>query len=86
MDALKILGRRKVDFMGTNGQQVTGVTLYVGEEDQYTEGMKTDKIFVGTSKSCYNNCCTYPIGSVIFVSYNRNGSIVDVTLKVTNDK
>lgn len=77
---MKILGSRMVNFTGSNGQPVSGHTLYLGYEDtadQETEGMKTEKVFVNSSVPIAKGLQLRP-ETIVNVEFNRQGKIVKI--------
>ena len=48
-DVYELVGIRGVSFAGSDGKQVEGTNLYLTYEDDYIDGVGTEKVFV-TSK------------------------------------
>lgn len=72
---LEIIGRRRLDFMPTNGDnRIDGLNLYVCYEDDNVTGVATDKIFLPFAKFG-EQFDSLTVGTLIEVSYNKYGKI-----------
>lgn len=45
-----LVGRKDVDFKGSDGKQVSGATLFLTYEDPEVEGVATEKVFVSSAR------------------------------------
>ena len=79
----KIVGKQKVDYVSKKtNQPVIGITLHCESEtnDDRFEGTQVETIFISNKSPMYNQCVSFPIGSVVTVMYNRWGSPESVLL------
>ena len=78
MEIMHVVGIRSVKFTGQDGNPVSGMNLYVLCSDPYTEGQKSDKLFV--SDNLRANLSYIPrVGDDICVDFNRWGKISNIT-------
>ena len=78
-DVYELVGIRGVSFTGSDGKQVEGTNLYLTYEDDYIDGVGTEKVFV-TSKR-FNSLSFVPeIGGRCRLMYNKYGKIADIVL------
>lgn len=78
MEMMTVVGKRPVKFTGQDGNSVSGTNLYVLCDDPYTEGKKSDKLFV--SDNLRSNLSYVPkVGDEICVDFNRWGKISNIT-------
>lgn len=76
-DVYELVGIRGVCFTGSDGKQVEGTNLYLTYEDDYIDGVGTEKVFV-TSKR-FNSMSFVPeIGGRCRLMYNKYGKIADI--------
>lgn len=76
-DVYELVGIRGVCFTGSDGKQVEGTNLYLTYEDDYIDGVGTEKVFV-TSKR-FNSLSFVPeIGGRCRLMYNKYGKIADI--------
>jgi len=76
-DVYELVGIRGVSFAGSDGKQVEGTNLYLTYEDDYIDGVGTEKVFV-TSKR-FNSLSFVPeIGARCRLMYNKYGKIADI--------
>lgn len=73
---MKIVGKENVDYVSKKtNQPVVGVTLHcVGMSDR-VNGEAVDTIYVSSKSPMYQQCLDFPLGTDIYVSYNRYGSV-----------
>lgn len=78
MEIMMVVGKRSVNFTGQDGNVVNGTNYYVLCTDNYTEGQKSDKIFV--SDNLARNLSYLPkVGDEIQVDFNRWGKVSNIT-------
>lgn len=76
-DVYELVGIRGVSFAGSDGKQVEGTNLYLTYEDDYIDGVGTEKVFA-TSKR-FNSLSFVPeIGARCRLMYNKYGKIADI--------
>mgnify|MGYP006974118697 FL=1 len=76
-DVYELVGIRGVSFAGSDGKQVEGTNLYLTYEDDYIDGVGTEKVFV-TSKR-FNSLSFVPeIGARCRLMYNKYGKVADI--------
>lgn len=74
-----LVGYRDVDFVGTDGNQVKGKTIYIEREDQYVTGTMCENFFV--SSRLLSNL-DLDLGSEYEIFFNRRGKIDTINLTV----
>lgn len=67
---IKVIGKRSVSFKGTDGNEVSGKTVYFVYNDDRVDGVAPDKTFVRSGRHD-----PFEIGKEYNVSYMRNGKI-----------
>lgn len=73
----KCVGMRNVDFKGSDGNQVSGVNLFLTYEDKNINGVGTDKVFLASSR--FSSLSFVPsVGSLCELIYNRYGKVADI--------
>ena len=78
MEIMQVVGKRSMKFKGNDGTEISGTNLYVVYDDNYTEGKKTDKLFI--SDHLRSNLSFFPkVGDEICVDFNRWGKISNIT-------
>lgn len=78
MEFMQVVGKATMKFKGTDGNEVSGTNLYVVYDDNYTEGKRTDKLFV-SDRLCSNVTYFPKVGDEICVDFNRWGKISNIT-------
>lgn len=69
---MKVVGFRKRSFMGDDGQQVSGVNIYLTCALDKGEGQGTDRVYLTDAKLA--ECGYTPkVGDDVRVEYNRWG-------------
>lgn len=84
--ALILAGRNESSFKGSDGNQVTGITLHLLEDiPDPVNGTHVERFYIHEKKPGYETAKTIPFGSVITPVYNRYGKVEDIIWK-TPDK
>lgn len=72
-----LVGRKDVDFKGSDGKQVSGVTLFLTYEDLEVEGVATEKVFVSSDR--FMKLSFMPeVGGDCDLRYNKYGKVGDI--------
>lgn len=78
MEVMQVVGKRPIKFNGQDGNPVSGTYLYTLCDDNYTEGKKSDKLFI--SDNLKSRLSYFPkVGDEICVDFNRWGKVSDIT-------
>lgn len=73
----KCIGIRQVDFKGNDGNQVSGLNLWLSYEDPHVDGVAVDKIFIPLSR--VPRLTFVPdVGASCRVVYNKFGKVHDI--------
>lgn len=79
---MKVVGiQRNMNFKAQDGNQVTGMNIYLTQEKHNVEGVATDKVFVSSTKECYASLANLKIGSEVQLLYNRWGKVESVIVR-----
>lgn len=76
-DVYELVGIRGVSFKGSDGSEVEGTNLYLTYEDDYIDGVGTERVFV-TSKRFDTLSFVPEIGDRCRLMYNKYGKIADI--------
>ena len=72
-----LIGRRDVNFKGSDGHQVNGVNLWFSYEDDDIEGVAVDKVFISANR--VQDMSFFPeIGGQCVLFYNKYGKVADI--------
>lgn len=72
-----LIGRRNVNFKGSDGNQVNGVNLWLSYEDKHVEGVAVDKVFIPANR--VQDMSFFPeIGGQCVLFYNKYGKVADI--------
>ena len=71
------IGIRNVDFKGNDGNQVSGMNLWLSYTDPYIDGVGVEKVFIPSSR--VSKLSFLPtVGSVCELFYNKYGKVQDI--------
>lgn len=71
------IGIRNVDFKGSDGNQVTGVNLYLTYEDPQIQGLGSEKVFV--NMKTFRELTYVPeVDNSCILMYNKYGKVSDI--------
>lgn len=74
----RCVGIRNVDFKGSDGNQVSGVNLFLTYEDKNITGVGTEKVFLASSR--FSALSFVPaVGSDCELIYNKYGKVADIS-------
>ena len=79
---MKIVGKRMVDYESKKkpGTRVKGISLQCTTSRGNVEGLAVEEVFVGDKLDIYQDLVKAPLNSEIMVSYNRFGSIDNISI------
>ena len=77
---MKLVGRKRVNFVSNDGKKVDGVKLQMLVLDANTEGFACDMPFVAADSPAFDQAMNCPLGDVI-VEYDRKGKVVAIVAK-----
>jgi len=72
-----LVGYRALDFVGSDGNDVKGVNLYVTVNEEGVTGQATDKLFIRPEIAIPKGA---EVGKPIFVNFNRRGKVTSITV------
>lgn len=78
---MKVIGFRKSSFKGDDGQEVSGVNLFLTEKCEKGEGLSCDRIYV-MDRILAASGYTPKLGDEVIIEWNRWGKC-DVTRSVS---
>lgn len=71
------IGIRNVDFKGSDGNQVSGLNLFLSYEDKNVTGVATEKVFIPSGR--VQQLSFVPsVGSCCELFYNKYGKVADI--------
>lgn len=71
------IGMRNVDFKGSDGNQVSGLNLFLSYEDKNVTGVATEKVFIPSNR--VQQLSFVPaVGSECELFYNKYGKVADI--------
>ena len=70
---MKLIGIKSVDFTDKEGKQIKGTSLYVTYEDEYTDGLVAEKIWVNSNATMDSNI---RVGCNVDFVYNKYGKVM----------
>ena len=71
-----LLGKRRVAFTAEDGREITGVTVYLGfDDDPEIEGMVCEKAFLSSGVADYK---ALPVGKDVEVPYYSRGKVTSI--------
>ena len=73
----KIYGVQAVDFVSPEGTPIVGKNIYVGFENRYVDGLKTNKYFV--NKNCDGYSDLQP-DLDITIDFNEKGKVESIEI------
>lgn len=73
----KCIGMRNVDFKGSDGNQVSGMHLFLSYEDRNITGVGTEKVFI-PSYRLQQMSFVPSVGSECELFYNKYGKVADI--------
>lgn len=77
MAVYELVGIRKTDFTGSQGENVSGYNLYFTYEDDKIDGLGVNRVFV--SQRLYSQLTYLPdLGKRCQILYNRYGKVADI--------
>lgn len=85
---MEIVGKKKSDYVSKkDGERKIGVSLFcVCGGDNDVEGKSVESLYISDKNDNYAFAKSVAIGSIIKVTYNRYGSIADITLEQSPEK
>lgn len=75
---MQIIGiQPNVSFIGTDGNQVRGLNLYLSQPRSYVDGVYCEKQFIHESRPAFKMLMDgdFKVGSQVSFSYTRKGKI-----------
>lgn len=77
MEIFTLVGMRRVNFKGQDGNPVDGLNLFFQYSDRNITGYGTEKIFISAAK--FNDVSFMPqIGDNCQLLYNKYGKVADI--------
>lgn len=76
----QLVGRKRLNFVSSEGQKVDGVKLQMLVLDSNVEGMACDMPFISVDSPAFKAAMEMPFGEVL-VEYDRKGKIVAIVAK-----
>jgi len=85
---MEIVGKKKVDYVRRkDGERIIGMNLFcVCDGGNDVEGKSVESLYISDKNELYAFSKSVAIGSIIKVTYNRYGSIADITLEQPPEK
>ena len=71
-----VFGKKKLDFLSKDGNQVKGTNVFVAFEANGVDGLQTDKLFLSDTKF---GSVDIVVGADYEVTYNRYGKVDSLT-------
>lgn len=68
----EVIGYRNSSFKSSDGNTISGVTMYLTCSDSYVTGVVADRVFISTNKL---NGYAPQLGDVVDVEYNKYGKV-----------
>lgn len=73
----KCIGLRNVDFKGSDGNQVSGLNLFLTYQDKNITGVGSEKVFIPSNR--VQQLSFVPaVGSECELFYNKYGKVADI--------
>lgn len=76
--AKKVIGIQKNVTFKIDGNDWCGISLFLSEERENVVGVATEKIFVGSTKPCFDIANKLNLGDMVQTYFNRFGKIADI--------
>lgn len=76
---MKVVGMKELDFKTKDGQQISGVKLFLEYQEEKTTGVCTDSAFISERRMEESNYIP-AVGDDIELMYNRYGKIQAIRL------
>lgn len=76
----QLVGRKRLDFVSSEGQRVNGVKLQMLVLDSSVEGMACDMPFISVDSPAFKSAMEIPFGDVL-IEYDRKGKVVAIVAK-----
>lgn len=73
----ELVGIRNVNFTGSDGRQVSGANLYFTYVDSQTEGVATEKVFIGSERMMKLSFLP-KVGCTCDLRWNKYGRVSDI--------
>lgn len=77
----EVVGKQKVDYVSKkDNDRKIGISLFcVCDGGNNVEGKSVEKLYISDKNEHYGFAKSLPVGSLIKVTYNRYGSVADIT-------
>ena len=77
----EVVGKQKVDYVSKkDGDRKVGISLFcVCDGGNNVEGKSVEKLYISDKNELYGFAKSLPVGSLIKVTYNRYGSVAEMT-------
>lgn len=72
-----VFGVQPVDFVSPEGNQIVGKNIYVGFNNKYVDGLKTNKYFVNSTADGYSDL----VPEIdISIDFNEKGKVESIEI------
>ena len=77
----EVVGKQKVDYVSKkDNDRKIGISLFcVCDGGNNVEGKSVEKLYISDKNELYGFAKSLPVGSLIKVTYNRYGSVAEMT-------
>lgn len=81
---MKIVGKKKVDYVNRDGRKVEGVSLNIIHDSgdvNNVDGQFVETVFCSAKWTNYASILSIPLGSYVDITYNRYGNPENIIVR-----